>query len=80
MLLVLNKYDLVEELVESGHDLVDHMTYDYLSNFANENGFIGAMCTSAKSGQGVIESVACLVRHILLKELQKEEKCNECDR
>ena len=69
MLLVLNKYDLVEDLVESGHELVEYMTFDYLSKFADEYGFIGAMCTSAKTGQGVVESVACLVRHILLKEL-----------
>ena len=69
MLLVLNKYDLVEELIDSGHDPVDHMTPEYLSKFADEYGFIGAMSTSAKTGQGVIESVACLVRHILLKEL-----------
>ena len=50
MLLVLNKYDLVEDLVESGHELVEYMTFDYLSKFADEYGFIGAMCTSAKTG------------------------------
>ena len=50
MLLVLNKYDLVEELISSGHDPVEHMTPDYLSKFADEYGFIGAMSTSAKTG------------------------------
>ena len=78
MLLVLNKYDLVEDLVNDGHDLEEFMTFDYLHKFAEEYGFIGAMCTSAKTGQGVTEAVACLVRHILLKELQREE-CLACD-
>jgi len=50
MLLVLNKYDLVEDLVETGHDLMEYMTFEYLSQFAEEYGFIGAMCTSAKTG------------------------------
>ena len=30
MLLVLNKYDLVEGLVESGHELEKFMTFEYL--------------------------------------------------
>ena len=30
MLLVLNKYDLVEELVDSNHELEEFMTFDYL--------------------------------------------------
>jgi hypothetical protein len=38
------------------------MTYDYLKKFAEEFGFIGAVCTSAKSGQGVVEAVSELVR------------------
>ena len=62
MLLVLNKYDLVEELVESGHELEEFMTFDYLQKFAEEYGFIGAVCTSAKTGVGVTEAIACLVR------------------
>ena len=62
MLLVLNKYDLVEELADSGHELEEYMTYDYLQNFAEENGFIGAVCTSAKTGIGITEAIAALVR------------------
>ena len=73
MLLVLNKYDLVEELVESGHDIEEYMTEEYLMKFADDYNFIGAMTTSAKTGSGVTEAVAQLVRHILLKELQRSE-------
>ena len=62
MLLVLNKYDLVEELTNENHDLEEFMTYDYLKNFAEEHGFIGAMCTSAKTGIGVTEAVSALAR------------------
>ena len=62
MLLVLNKYDLAEQLIEQGYELEDFMTYDYLKKFAEENGFIGAVCTSAKSGVGVTEAVGALVR------------------
>jgi len=38
------------------------MTQEYISKFAEENGFIGAVCTSAKTGQGVVECVSALVR------------------
>ena len=38
------------------------MGYDFLKNFAEEHGFIGAVCTSAKTGQGVTEAVSELVR------------------
>ena len=77
MLLVLNKYDLVEELIQSGHEMEEFMTFDYLQNFAEEHGFIGAVCTSARTGVGVTEAVAALVRNILIRELQEEE-CNAC--
>ena len=50
MLLVLNKYDLVDELTNSGHQLEEFMTYDFLNDFATDNGFIGAVTTSAKTG------------------------------
>ena len=68
MLLVLNKYDLVEELSDTGHQLEEFMTSDYLQNYAEENGFIGAVCTSAKTGVGVTEAIAALVRQILINE------------
>ena len=72
MLLVLNKYDLAENLVNSGYELEEYMSFDYLKQFAEQFGFIGAVCTSAKTGVGVTEAVSALVRHILLRELAKE--------
>ena len=74
MLLVLNKYDLVEELAESGHEIEEYMTEDYLQKFAEDYNFLGAMTTSAKTGSGVTEAISCLVQHILLKELQRSEQ------
>ena len=73
MLLVLNKYDLVEELVESNHQLEEYMTVEYLQKFAEDYGFIGAVCTSAKTGVGVTQAVSALVRQILIRELQPEQ-------
>ena len=73
MLLVLNKYDLVDELTNSGHQLEEFMTYDFLNDFATDNGFIGAVTTSAKTGQGVTEAISTLVRHILVRELANQE-------
>ena len=78
MILVLNKFDLVEDLVEQGHQLEEFMTQEYLQEFAEENGFIGAVCTSAKTGVGVIEAVSNLVRQILMNELNIQNRCNEC--
>ena len=46
------------------------MTFDYLKKMAEESGFIGAVCTSAKTGDGVTECVSALVRQILLKEFE----------
>ena len=62
MLLVLNKYDLAEDLVEQGYELEEFMTFDYLKKFAEDYGFIGAVCVSAKTGVGVTEAVSALVR------------------
>ena len=62
MLLVLNKYDLAEELVNQGYELEEYMTFDYLKKFAEDYGFIGAVCTSAKTGVGITEAVSALVR------------------
>ena len=72
MLLVLNKYDLVEDMINDGEQLQEFMTHDYLQEFAKDNKFIGAMSTSAKTGQGVIEAISCLVRNILIGELTIE--------
>ena len=62
MILVLNKYDLAEELVDQGYELEEFMTFEYLKKFAEDNGFIGAVCTSAKTGVGVMEAISALVR------------------
>ena len=64
MALVLNKYDLVEENLIQGENYhpEEYMTTDFLQNFAEENGFIGATCTSAKTGVGVTEAIASLIR------------------
>ena len=62
MLLVLNKFDLVHELLANDNELEEFMTCDYLEQFAEDNGFIGAVCTSAKTGEGITEAVAALVR------------------
>ena len=46
------------------------MTFDYLKKMAEDCGFIGAVCTSAKTGEGITECVSALVRQILLKEFE----------
>ena len=66
MILVLNKYDLAEDLVEQGYELEEFMTFEYLKKFAEEHGFIGAVCSSAKTGVGVTEAVSALVRQVLI--------------
>ena len=38
------------------------MTFDYLKKMAEDCGFIGAVCTSAKTGEGITECVSALVR------------------
>lgn len=56
MLLVMNKYDLVQDIEEKGQKLEDYMTQGYLNNFAQEYGFIGAIRVSAKTGHNVTEA------------------------
>ena len=50
MLLVLNKYDLVEEKTKEGQPLEEFQTHEYIEEFAKDNNFIGGMTTSAKYG------------------------------
>lgn len=68
MILVANKYDLIQPLEEQGTDLEEFMTQQYLNDFAAENGFIGAVRTSAKTGHNVNIVFSQLVREVLLKE------------
>ena len=65
MLLVLNKLDLVEEHMEQGYKLEEYMTSEFIEKFVEENGFIGCVSTSAKTGVGVTEAMGCLIRRIL---------------
>lgn len=58
MILVVNKYDLVQSIEESGKPLEDYMTQAYLDKFALENGFIAAVRTSAKLGYNVNQTFA----------------------
>ena len=40
MILLVNKYDLVQPLEEEGKQLEEFMTQEYLNEFAFSNGFI----------------------------------------
>ena len=51
MILVVNKFDLVENLPED--QLEEQMTTSFLDEFAAQNGFIGAIRVSAKTGHNI---------------------------
>lgn len=68
MLLVLNKYDLVENMVKQGYHLEDYMRAEKIQWFAEDLGFIGAQFISAKTGVGVDDAVSTLASHILMNE------------
>ena len=51
MILVVNKFDLVENVGEE--DLDEHMTQEFLNEFAEQNNFIAAIRVSAKTGHNV---------------------------
>ena len=48
MFLVLNKYYLAQNLVNNRYQLEPLMTQEYISYFAEANGFLGAEFTSYK--------------------------------
>lgn len=52
------------------------MTFKFLNEFSDEHGFTGAVCTSAKTGQGVTEAVANLVRQVLIREFPNDDDTN----
>ena len=68
MLLMVNKYDLVQDLEEKGQPLEEYMTQDYLDKFAHEYDFIGAVRGSAKTGHNINQAFSALVRSIFVKE------------
>ena len=47
------------------------MKAEFIEKFVEENGFIGCVCTSAKTGVGVTEAMGSLVRRVLQHELYK---------
>lgn len=50
MILVVNKYDMIEDIEQRGQDVEEHMTEEFLEEFAQEHDFIGVLRTSAKTG------------------------------
>ena len=78
MLLVLNKYDLVEELIDEGFELEEYMQAEYIQKFAEDFGFVGAVCVSAKTGVGVDDAVNILTRRVLLNTHLATKDCDEC--
>ena len=74
MILVVNKYDLIQSIEESGRPVEEYMTQQYLDKFATENGFIGAVRTSAKTGLNVNQAFAQLVREVLVTELTNSDE------
>ena len=70
MLLVSNKYDLVEGIENEGKTLEPYMTQDYLDDFAAQHNFIGAIRGSAKTGFNISIAFSQLVREIFKREVQ----------
>ena len=60
MILVVNKFDLVEGVDEN--QLEEHMTQEFLDEFADQNGFVAAIRVSAKSGLNINQCFSQLVR------------------
>lgn len=67
MILVVNKFDLVENVAEE--DLEEQMTQAFLDEFAETNGFIAAIRVSAKSGLNINQSFSKVVKEIFVKEI-----------
>ena len=44
------------------------MTLAFLEQFAHEEGFVGVMRVSAKTGENVAQSFSMLVREVLMRE------------
>ena len=72
MVLSVNKYDIIEQQEKDGKHIDEHMTQDYLEDFASENGFAGMYRTSAKPGYNVTNAFSLLVREILKQKADQE--------
>ena len=79
ILLVVNKYDLVLEREEEGALLEDYMTQEWLDEFAEEQGFIGAFRVSAKEDINITDSFSALTKQMIMKEIIQAEKCQNED-
>ncbi len=79
MLLVVNKFDLVDYLEEEY--LEEYMQNGYLYEFAEENNFIGFIRVSAMSGENVNFAWSMIVKDVLEndhnKRLKKQEDLEE---
>lgn len=67
MILVVNKFDLVENIEED--KLEEQMTQQFLDEFAEMNGFMGAIRVSAKTGLNINMCFSNLVRQIFVREI-----------
>ena len=66
VLLLANKVDIYDKDIDA----------DAMDNFCKENGFIGWMKTSAKTGENVEDAVKKLVTNVLKNEIPQEVKGN----
>jgi hypothetical protein len=70
MVLVANKFDLIESIESEGEDkLEEFMTQSYLEQFAMNNGFVGVLRTSAKTGFNINTAFSAVVREIFKREI-----------
>ena len=75
--LLANKYDLIEDYESKGSRLENFMTQSYLDEFSDDNGFVGAFRTSAKTGHNVTESLCELIREVLQHDLNRFDQLDE---
>lgn len=74
-----NKVDIVNEKEESGKELSYLQTQEGLEEFAQQNGFMGAMRCSAKLDINITPMMAQLTRLMLIKELTEQAEQDEQD-
>ena len=69
MILLANKYDLIESIEKEGQKLEDYMTQQFLDEYAAEHSFVGAVRGSAKTGANISSAFSTLVREIFKREI-----------